>query len=228
MSFQRTPALAATWALLAASLQWSAAALAADPTQPTAQAAPSAAGQVGPRELIEDSAQRMLKDLDANRAAYRTDPKLVHKLVDQVLLPNFDTPYAARQVLGPHWRTATPVQRERFIKAFYQSLVENYGTALLEFTADKLVVLPYKGAPDAQSATVRTQVKTSDGTRVPVNYTLHQTPDGWKAWDVTIEGISYVKNFRTDFGAEIDQKGLEAVITRLETEGPKAIPRKSA
>jgi phospholipid transport system substrate-binding protein len=53
---------------------------------------------------------------------------------------------------------------------------------------------------------------------VPVNYTMRGTPEGWKAWDVTIEGVSYVKNFRTDFGSEIDAKGLDAVIQRLETE----------
>ena len=61
-------------------------------------------------------------------------------------------------------------------------------------------------------------MKRSDGTPVPVNYSLRRTPEGWKAWDVTIEGISYVKNFRTDFGAEIEQTGLDAVIQRLESQ----------
>src|SRR5688572_6746770 len=180
----------------------------------------------GPRELIETSAQKMLQELDANRAAYRKDPKKVHKLVDEVLLPHFDTRYAAQMVLGKHWRAATTAQRERFVDAFYQSLLENYGTALLEFTADKLVVLPFKGDPASANATVKTEVKTSDGTRVPVNYSMRKTPQGWKAWDVTIEGISYVRNFRTDFGSEIDQKGLEAVIQRLEKEGPKKLTAK--
>lgn len=184
--------------------------------------------QPGPKELIEVSAQKMLQELDANRAAYRKDPKRVHQLVEQVLLPNFDTTYAARMVLGKHWRTATPEQRQRFIDAFYQSLLENYGSALLEFTADKLVVLPFKSEPNATSAIVRTEVKTSSGTRVPVNYSVRKTDKGWKAWDVTIEGISYVRNFRTDFGSEIDQRGLEAVIQRLEKEGPKPISKKAA
>lgn len=190
--------------------------------------AANAADEPGPKELIEASAQKMLKELDANRAAYRKEPKRVHQLVDEVLLPHFDTTYAARMVLGKHWRTATADQRQRFIGAFYQSLLENYGSALLEFTADKLVVLPFKSEPNATSATVRTEVKTSSGTRVPVNYTMRKTESGWKAWDVTIEGISYVRNFRTDFGAEIDQRGLDAVIQRLEKEGPKPIAKKAA
>jgi phospholipid transport system substrate-binding protein len=181
----------------------------------------AATTEVGPRELIETSAQKMLDALDANRAEYRKNPKKVEQLVDQVLLPHFDTQYAARLVLGKHWRTATAEQRQKFVDAFYQSLLENYGAALVEFTADRMVVLPFKGDASADRATVRTEVKRSDGTRVPVNYSMRKTEQGWKAWDVTIEGISYVKNFREDFGAEIDQKGLDAVIRRLETEGVK-------
>jgi len=180
-----------------------------------------------PSKLIEDCAQRMLKDLDAHRAEYRKDPSKIHKLVDEVLLPHFDTQYAARLVLGKHWREASQDQRQRFIDAFYQSLLENYGAALAEFTADRMRVLPFQGDAAAQQATVRTEVKRSDGTRVPVNYSMRKTDNGWKAWDVTIEGISYVKNFRTQYGAEIDQKGLDAVIKRLETEGVKPAPTAS-
>lgn len=181
-----------------------------------------------PSKLIEDCAQKMLKELDAHRAEYRKDPTKVNKLVDEVLLPHFDTQYAARLVLGKYWRDATPEQRQRFVDAFYKSLLENYGAALTEFTADRMRVLPFQGDAAADRATVRTEVKRSDGTKVPVNYSMRKTDDGWKAWDVTIEGISYVKNFRTQYGAEIDQKGLEAVIKRLEVEGVKPAPKKSA
>jgi phospholipid transport system substrate-binding protein len=177
-----------------------------------------------PSKLIEDCANRMLKDLDAHRAEYRKDPAKINKLVDEVLLPHFDTQYAARLVLGRYWRDASQDQRQRFIDAFYKSLLENYGSALAEFTADRMKVLPFQGDATSDRATVRTEVKRSDGTRVPVNYSMRKTDEGWKAWDVSIEGISYVKNFRTQYGAEIDEKGLEAVIKRLETEGVKTAP----
>lgn len=173
--------------------------------------------QEGPGELIEEKAQEMLDELSKNRAAYKKDPAKVRALVDRVLLPHFDTPYAARLVLGRHWRTANPQQRQRFIDAFYNSLLDNYGAALTEFTGERLRVFPTRVAPDADQATVRTEVKRDNGTRVPVNYRLRKTPEGWKAWDVSIEGISYVKSFREDFGAEIDRKGLDAVIRRLES-----------
>jgi phospholipid transport system substrate-binding protein len=183
-------------------------------------AAPAAAASTqGPQELVENSAKRMLQELDANRPMYAKDPAKLDALVANVLLPNFDTEYAARLVLGQNWRTATPEQRKRFVDAFYHSLLRNYGAALVDFTADRFVILPYKGDPGDTMATVRTEVKRSSGDKVPVNFSLRKTDGVWKAWDVVIEGISYVKSFRTDFGAEIQQKGLDEVINRLETQG---------
>ncbi|MFZ2508844.1 MAG: ABC transporter substrate-binding protein, partial [Steroidobacteraceae bacterium] len=146
------------------------------------------------------------------------DPARVRRLVDEILLPHFDTDYSARLVLGRHWRNATPEQRQRFLAAFYQSMLRNYGSALAEFTADRLTLLPFRGDLGSGQVTIRTEVKRSDGTRVPVNYSMRATPAGWKAWDVTIEGISYVRNLRNDVGAEVEQRGLDAVITRLEAD----------
>jgi len=189
-------------------------AYAADPP-----AAPTAApSTLGPQELVENSAKRMLKELDADRPMYVKDPAKLDALVANVLLPNFDTDYAARLVLGQTWRTATPEQRKRFVDAFYHSLLRNYGSALVDFTADRFVILPYKGDANDTTATVRTEVKRSSGDKVPVNFSLRKVDGAWKVWDVVIEGISYVKSFRTDFGSEVQQKGLDEVINRLETD----------
>jgi phospholipid transport system substrate-binding protein len=174
------------------------------------------AAKLGPQELVSKVANDTLKDLDANRSEYAKNKNKVRELVDKNMLPYFDTAYSAQLVLAKHWRTATPEQRKRFVDAFYQSLLQNYGEALLEFTPDRLKILPFQGNPADKVATVRTEVRRDNGSRVPVNYSLRQTDNGWKAYDVQIEGVSYVKSFRTDFGSEIDQKGLEAVIQRLE------------
>jgi phospholipid transport system substrate-binding protein len=183
---------------------------------PGSAAAPVAVDNTDPGQLIDTAAKAMLSDLDAHRAEYRKDPAKINALVDRILLPHFDTDYSARLVLGRHWATATPEQRQRFIDGFYHSLLNNYGTALLDFTGDRLKVFPYKGEPGATNATVRTQVRKDDGSTVAVNYSLHHTDKGWMAWDVIIEGISYVKSFRDDFGAEIEAKGVDALIERLE------------
>lgn len=174
------------------------------------------AAKLGPYELVTKVAQDTLADLDAKRAEYKKDPSKVREVVDKNMLPHFDTRYAAQLVLAKHWRTATPEQRERFVKAFYQTLLQNYGEALVEFTPDRLKIFPFQGDPNAKVATVRSEVRRDNGQRVPVNYSLRRTPDGWKAYDVQIEGISYVKSFRTDFASEIERSGLEAVIKRLE------------
>jgi phospholipid transport system substrate-binding protein len=186
------------------------------PAAAGANAAPVAVVDTDPGQLIDSVAQAMLHELDAHRADYRQDPAKVNALVDRVLLPHFDTDYSARLVLGRHWKSSTAEQRQHFVDAFYHSLLNNYGKALLDFTADRLKVLPYKGDPAAANATVRTQVRKNDGTIVAVNYSLHHTARGWMAWDVVIEGISYVKSFRDDFGTEIDARGLDPLIARLE------------
>lgn len=176
----------------------------------------------GPSQLIESAANVMLKGIDQNRAQYRKDPSGLYKLVGETLLPNFDTAYAAQRVLGIHWRNASPAQRERFVKAFYESVLYTYGDAMIDFTADRLKVIPTKVDAAATSATVRTQVKRSNGTPVDVFYTMRKVDGGWKAWDVVIDGISYVKSYREDYGAEVQQKGLDAVITRLEAKAAAA------
>ncbi len=172
--------------------------------------------QPGPSDVVKQSAEGMLKELDANRAMYKKDPAKVSALVDKYLLPNFDVETSARAVLGLHWRSATPDQRKRFVDAFYHSLLSNYGAALVDFTSDKLKIYPTNVDPSADRATVRTEIKRDSGDRISVNYQMRKTPTGWKAIDVVIDGISYVKSYHDDFGAQIDQQGLDAVISRLE------------
>ena len=201
--------------------------LAADAAAPVTATATPAAGEAGkplvddsgPSVLIDSAASAMLKELDAHRADYKRDPARVDALVDRILLPYFDTDYAARLVLARHWTTANAEQRRRFVAAFYHSLLSNYGTALIDFTGDRLKVLPFAGDAAATTATVHTQVRKSDGSSVKVDYSLHRTAAGWRAWDVVIEGISYVKSFRDDFNTQIEQQGVDALITRLEKQG---------
>jgi phospholipid transport system substrate-binding protein len=184
--------------------------------------APTQVDISGPSQLIESSANIILSGIDKRRAEFRKDPAGLYQLVEQTLLPHFDTPYAAQLVLGQNWRNATPDQRKRFVDAFYQSLLYTYGDAMIDFTADRLKVLPTKVAPTDERATVRTEIKRSNGTKVGVNYSLRKVNGEWKAWDVVIDGISYVKSYREDYGAEVQQKGLDAVIARLEDKAKTA------
>ncbi|MEJ0087708.1 MAG: ABC transporter substrate-binding protein [Pseudomonadota bacterium] len=197
------------------------AAVAAD-AAPAKAATPTSVDTSGPSQLIESSANILLSGIDSRRAEFRKDPTGLYKLVGETLLPHFDTPYSAQLVLGKYWRTATADQRKRFVEAFYNSLLYTYGDAMIDFTADRLRVLPTKVDDTTDRATVRTEIKRSNGTKVQVNYSLRKVNGEWKAWDVVIDGISYVKSYREDYGAEVDQKGLDAVIARLEAKANSA------
>ncbi|MGC4028132.1 MAG: ABC transporter substrate-binding protein [Steroidobacteraceae bacterium] len=194
-------------------------------SRPAAAATPTI-DTSSPQALIETSSKALLADLDANRAQYRKDISGLYKVIDEVFLPHVDVTFAAQQVLGTNWRTATPEQRKRFVAAFYKSLLTTYGDALLDFTGDRMRVLPFQGDPAAPRASVRSEIKRSNGAAVAVNYSLRKLDSGeWKVWDVVIEGISYVKSFREDFGLEIQQKGLNALLQRLETSGVAKAPQ---
>lgn len=169
-----------------------------------------------PSQVVDNVAQHFLHDVDAHRAEYSKDPAALRAAVDRDVLPYFDVQFAARLVLGRYWRTATPDQKQRFISAFENSMFANYGSALLGFQSNRLTVVPSRAAPGANDAMVRTIVHRDDGSTVQVNFALHKTAQGWKAWDVVIEGISYVKSFRDDFGSQIQAQGLDSVIERLQ------------
>ena len=188
-------------------------------TIPAATSATSTTQQT-PSDIIQSAAQRTLTEMQSNRDAYRKDPSKVRPLVDKYLLPHFDTEYAARLVLGQYWRTTNQEQRKRFIDAFYHSLLTNYGSALIEFTPDQLKVFPTTVDPSTDHATVRTEVTGHNADRIAMNYSMHKTPEGWKAYDVNVDGISYIKSYREDFGAQIQQRGLDSLIAHLE-EGEK-------
>ena len=184
-------------------------------TVPTATAATSTTQQT-PSETIQSAAQRTLNEIQSNRDAYSEDPSKVRPLVDKYLLPHFDMEYAARLVLGQYWRTANHEQRRAFIDAFYHSLLTNYGSALVELRPDRLKVFPGTVEPSADHATVRTEVTGYNAVRIAMNYSMHKTPEGWKVYDVNVDGISYIKSYREDFGAQIQQLGLDSLIAHLE------------
>jgi phospholipid transport system substrate-binding protein len=139
-------------------------------------------------------------------------------LIDGLLLPRFDRKTAAQQVLARYWRSASDEQKTRFIESFYTILVQRYADGVLDFEPDRIKVLPFRGDATKRTATVKTTVDLEDGTNISVNYTLMNQKPGWMMFDVTIEGVSYIRNFRAEFDAEIKASSLEEVIVRLEKE----------
>lgn len=175
-----------------------------------------------PEQVVTETAETLARHVEGQQAHLEANPADLYKLVDEIFLPVFDTDYAGRLVLGKHWRTATPEQRQKFIDTFYDFLLRSYARYVLRFERDKVKILPGTGAvPDPKNTVVRSIMQLNDGTSLPVNYSLRQTKDGWRAFDVRIEGISYVQNYRNQFNAEIAAKGIDAVIARLQADAAK-------
>jgi phospholipid transport system substrate-binding protein len=177
-----------------------------------------AAAQEAPDEFVREAAELLDEAVSERKEELAADRQALYKVIDEILLPRFDQRYAAQLVLGRHWRTASEDQRTQFIEAFYQSLLRQYSDGLLEFDLGRLEFRPYRGDPTKDRTVVRTVVTLDDGTEAPVDYGLIKRDSGWKVFDVTIEGISYVRNFRAEFNSEIQATSVEAVIKRLQRE----------
>lgn len=176
-----------------------------------------------PNAIIEDSVALLTEKLDGRKAELAADRKALYELIDEILLPRFDRKFAAQVVLAKHWRTASEDQRTRFIEAFYQALVRRYADGVLEFDPDRIEILPYRGDDTKKRTKVRTTVLLDDGSKVAVDYDLVKRESGWLVFNVVIEGVSYVRNFRAELDTEIRSSNLDAVITRLENEAGLAI-----
>lgn len=178
----------------------------------------AAAAQQSPVDVIASAAEELDQALIERRDEFAENQEALYELIDGILLPRFDTRYAAQLVLARHWRSASDEQRQRFIDAFYTSMMQQYADNVLEFDMDQLEILPYRGDPSSERTTVRTTVQLNDGTTVPVDYVMVKRDSGWKIFDVRIEGISYVRRYRADVDSEVRATSLDEVIRRLEEE----------
>ena len=177
-----------------------------------------------PDQVVQGIADDLGKAIEGHQAELKNDHEKLIKLIDGILLPRFDIDYASILVLGQYARSSTPEQRARFAKAFYNSIAHRYAEGLLNYTRGRVRVLPTKGEMSDKRTIVRTEVVLDDGKTLAVDYAFRKTKDGtWKAYDVIIEGISYITNYRNQVAAEVQKSSLDALITRLETQGEKAL-----
>jgi phospholipid transport system substrate-binding protein len=175
-----------------------------------------------PNDVIQETADELATALEGRKEEFAADKGALYAMIDGILLPRFDRRYAAQLVLGRPWRDATAEQRERFIDGFYSSMLRRYANGVLEFDQSKMEILPFRGDLEKKRTTVKTIVRLNDGTKVPVNYEMVKRDSGWMMFDVKIEGISYIRNFKTEINAEIQATSLDAVIERLEKEAQAA------
>jgi phospholipid transport system substrate-binding protein len=169
-----------------------------------------------PEELVRSTSQKVLEIINEDRAALKGNPARLNQLVSDVILPILDFDGFAKLTLGHYWRSATPQQRKRFTEAFKAMLMRTYASRMLDYAGTRIEVLPDRGLRDKRRQVVFTQMTVPGKAPLSVNYSFRHTKGQWKVYNVTIAGLSLVQLFRDEFGREIEQSGLDALIERLE------------
>lgn len=167
------------------------------------------------QELVKQTSQSMIEALRENRQSLEQDPGLIYNLVKDIVLPKFDFETMSRWVLGKYWRQATPEQQRRFVEEFRTLLVNTYARSLLEYSNEKIEFPPMHAAPGSEDVTVPTQIMPKSGPSISINYSMHLTGDGWKVYDVAIDGVSLVTNYRGTFTSQIRKEGMDVLIQKL-------------
>ncbi|MEO8747324.1 MAG: ABC transporter substrate-binding protein [Rhodanobacter sp.] len=184
----------------------------------------ASAAQQTPAQIVQSIADQLTAAIGGHRGELEHDQEKLISVIDRIFLPHFDIDYASILVLGMHAREATPDQREQFAKAFYNSITHRYAQGLLNYTKGSVKVLPFSGSLNDKRTVVRTQVVLDDGKTLSVDYAFRKTRSGdWKAYDVIIEGISYITNYRNQVDAEIRKVGIQQLIKNLQTQGANAL-----
>ena len=179
-----------------------------------------------PKDIIETATTSFIKELQNVRESKSLSPESIQDLAKRLLLPHLDLTKVSRLVLGKHWRRATNTQKEQFQSLFISMLMQTYATALAEnidiALTRKVNYLPMtEDSGSVDDLTVRTEINSTTGKPVPVNYRLHLKKDGWKIYDVTVAGISLVVTYRNNFASEIRRGGLDNLISRLASHNDK-------
>ena len=173
------------------------------------------AAELSPQDMVRDTSSRMLVAMNTEQDLIERDAAHLYALVEEIVLPYFDFRRMSQWVLGKNWRKATAAQREQFVEQFRILLVRTYGTALLEYADEEIVYLPYVEEQNAARVTVRTEIDQPGVGVIPIYYSMYQSDDGWKVYDISISGVSLVTNYRSTYGSIIRKDGIDHLINRL-------------
>ena len=170
----------------------------------------------GPVPVVIATTGRISSMLDQNMDYYQDNPDALQALIREDLLPILDTNYSARLILGRAGRGLAPEKIDAFEDAMINLLVSRYASGLLNFrSSEQVTVLPQRGELDERLTRVRTRVKLPTGGEAPIDYAFRKTAEGWKAFDVIVEGISYVSTYRNQIMPDVQANGIDSVIARL-------------
>lgn len=174
------------------------------------------AANAPPNVIVQEKTNQILHLIEQKRHAYKAHRALLYKMVNRRIVPYFDFARMSRWVLGRYWRQATPSERQQFTVQFTDLMVRTYATALLSYSGQRIVYLPYRQNAGSRHVMVRTEIRQNNGgPAIPINYMFVDEKGAWKVDDVTIDNVSLVTNYRSVYATKIRRDGLKALIASM-------------
>ncbi len=166
-------------------------------------------------ELVKQTAEDVLNTIKNDKDIQSGNQQKIFALAEEKILPNFDFERVCRMVLGKNWKSATPEQQAVFQKEFRSLLLRTYATALGKYKNQVIEYKPMRAEPGAKNVSVKTQILQPGGQPIAVDYSLVKDDNGWKVYDIVIESVSLVTNYRSQFSNEIRTNGLDSLNKKL-------------
>lgn len=169
-----------------------------------------------PLQLAREVTQSLEQKIQPRKQEFKKNPQKLYELVDKEVLPLFDFRYMSQLVLGRAWRQATPEQRDRFTQSFKALLVKTYADVVLDYSGEDIQWLPVKAPDDAKDITLRSRVDLNSGEQAALDYSLHKRDGRWQVYNITVENVSLVTNYRGQFSSKVKREGLDTLIKEME------------
>jgi phospholipid transport system substrate-binding protein len=176
---------------------------------------PALAQELGPEELVKKVTEEVLAAIKSDQQLAAGDKQKAMKLAEEKILPLVDFQEATRLAVGRSWSQATPEQKKKLVDEFRSMLVRTYSNAIEIYQGQTMKVLPSRNKPGDSEATVRNQFTRAGGKPVQIDYQMRKTDQGWKIYDINVEGVSLVLTYRTEFDNVVKQEGIDGLIKRL-------------
>jgi phospholipid transport system substrate-binding protein len=185
--------------------------------------APAAlASDTPPDVLARTTTQEVLTILKQDKELKNSNLSRVYQLVEAKILPHFDFNRMTQLALGKHWPRATAKQKQELVTEFRNLLVRTYSSTLTEFTNQTVEFKPLTLKPGDTDVTVRSEIRQPGGQPIPIDYAMYKTDFGWKVYDVTIDNVSLVTNYRATFANTIRQSGIDGLIKTLAAQSTRS------
>lgn len=175
-----------------------------------------------PTQTVKVTIEGMIEVLTERRGELEASPGKLYTMVQEQVVPRFDFSRISRYTLGKYWRRASAEQKDDFTNEFKKLLIRTYAKAISNYSGQKIAYLPSRAGKKESEAMVMTMVSEEGGPKIPVNYRMHQSDDAWLVYDIIIDGVSLVSNYRTSFASKIRRAKLDGLIAQLRQRNDEA------